>query len=173
MAKQVYEEQLSNGYPGLVKETKEICDHLGIMDITKERVKEPSKPQWKGIIKEAVEEKNGLELKERICKLKKLEVMKEEKYGRKQYLSNLSMENARMLFRVRTKTFKCKMNQSSDRANSHSLWKCGACGYIETQSHIIHCPAYQHLREGKNIDSDQEVAEYFREVLKIKDNKDI
>ena len=56
------------------------------------------------MIKEAVEKKNGMELKERISKLDKLEAMKEEKYEQRDYLSKLSLENARMLFRVRTKT---------------------------------------------------------------------
>ena len=79
------------------------------------------------------------------------------------------MDDARMLFRVRTKTFECKFNQSSDRGNRESLWKCQACGFIETQTHIIHCPAYKELREGKSLDSDEDVAEYFGKVLKFRD----
>ena len=99
----------------------------------------------------------------------KLEEMKKEEYEEKDYLSNLSMEKARMLFRVRTKTFHCKFNQSSDKSNKESLWQCRACGYIETQSHIIHCPAYKDLREGKSLDSDEDLAEYFQKVLKVRE----
>ena len=40
------------------------------------REKDKTKRKWKEIIKEAVERKNGEELKEKIRKLEKLEVMK-------------------------------------------------------------------------------------------------
>ena len=171
LAKQVYEEQVKNGYPGLARETQDLCEYFCIPDITKERLKEPSKAQWKKIIKEAVEKKNGMELKEKILKMEKLEVMKNESYGLKDYLSDLSLEDARMLFRVRTKTLKCKMNQS--RHNRESLWKCKACGCIESQSHIMHCPAYQQLREGKSLENDEDLAIYFREVLKLRDQLNV
>ena len=156
-----------------MKESRELCEQLCIPDITKERVKEPKKAQWKRMIKEAVEKKNGMELKERINKLDKLEAMKEEKYEQRDYLSKLSLENARMLFRVRTKTVKCKMNQSSEPQNKNSLWKCSACGYVETQTHILHCPAYQELRDGKSLESDEDLAVYFRDVLKLRDSNDL
>ena len=41
--------------------------------------------------------------------------------------------------------------------------------YNITQTHIIHCPAYKELREGKSLDSDEDVAEYFGKVLKLRD----
>ena len=172
LAKQVFEEQRENSYPGLVSDCHELCEQLGIPDITKERIKDPSKGQWKKIVKEAIEKKYGKELKEKIDKLEKLEIMKGEDYGQKDYLSELSMEEARMHFRVRTRTIKCKLNQSNDKGNKSSLWKCRACGYIESQTHLLHCPAYQDLRSGKSLDSDRDLAIYFRDVLKLRDKLD-
>ena len=56
-------------------------------------------------LKKAVEIQNGVELKESILKYEKLEQIKEETYERRDYLDNLSMSGARMLFRLRTRTF--------------------------------------------------------------------
>ena len=53
--------------------------------------------------------------------------------------------------------------------NRSSLWKCEDCGYVDTQSHIIHCPAYQGLREGKSLNSDDDLVAYFSEVLKLRE----
>ena len=142
LAKQVYDEQLSNGYPGLATEAQELCKRIGIPDITKQRVKESSKDQWKQKIKEAVERKNGEELKEKINQMEKLEIMKDEIYEQNEYLDQLTLSQARTLFRVRKRTRKCKINQSSDRRNRETLWRC--------QSHILYSPLYQDLYQGSN-----------------------
>ena len=151
LAKQIYDEQLSNGYPGLITEAQRLCDSVGLPSITKNREKEDNKIQWKQRIMEAVERKNEIQLKRKIQSFQKLEVMKEEKYEQKEYLSNLTLEEARMFFRVRTKMVKCKLNQSSDRGNRASLWKCNRCGHVDSQSHILYCPNYQDLRVGKDF----------------------
>ena len=134
------------------------------------REKDKTKRKWKEIIKEAVERKNGEELKEKIRKLEKLEVMKKERFEQKDYLRSLSLEQARVLFRVRTRMVNCKLNQSSSRANKVSLWRCDECGFIDSQSHILHCPAYQDLRMGKDLNSDLDVANYFKQVLLLRDD---
>ena len=65
------------------------------------------------------------------------------------------------------------MNQASDRKNKETLWKCKACGYIESQSHLLHCPAYQDLQIGKSLESDKGVAIYFKQVLEMRDKLNI
>ena len=97
--------------------------------------------------------------------------MKDEAYERKTYLSDLNMNDARVLFRIRTRTIKCKMNQSSSQANKASLWQCQGCGNVDTQTHILYCPSYQHLRERKSLDNDQDLVNYFTEVLKLRDDE--
>ena len=107
-------------------------------DITKYRKAELSKGQWKKKIRKATEDKNEKELKEKIRHLDKLHEMKEESYVQKAYLTELNLEDARMMFRIRTRSIKCKMNHSSSYANKASLWQCPGCGYIDTQSHILY-----------------------------------
>ena len=106
----------------------------------------------------------------KIEQMQKLEKIKEESYGQKAYLTELQLNDARLLFRIRTKNINCKMNQSSSHSNKASLWKCDGCGYIDTQSHILYCPSYQHLREGKSMDSDKDLVAYFRDVLKERED---
>ena len=64
----------------------------------------------------------------------------EEKCELKKYLRDMSMYDARMNFRLRTKMFPCKMNFRSEPKYVAELWQCEACGNIDTQAHIIWCP---------------------------------
>ena len=60
-----------------------------------------------------------------------------------------------------------KMNFKSDKAFSHNLWACEGCnGYVDTQSHVKVCIAYKNLREGKNLDKDKDLVDYFAAVLR-------
>ena len=105
-------------------------------------------------------------------KYEKLEGLKGKEYGRKQYLEEMNMEKARTFFRIRTRMIKCKRNQSSDPSNKATLWKCNACGYVDTQSHLLHCPAFKDIRDGKSLDSDSDLVDYFTKVLKIREGLD-
>ena len=68
---------------------------------------------------------------------------------------------------------KCAMNQSSDAGNKTALWKCKACGYVDTQTHILHCPRFTDLRESKSLESDHDLVEYFSKVLKIREDNNL
>ena len=80
---------------------------------------------------------------------------------------------ARMFFRMRTEMFNCKMNRSSDRQNRVALWQCSGCGNIDTQAHIIWCPAYQDLREEKSLNSNTDLVHYFKKVMHIRETLDL
>ena len=50
---------------------------------------------------------------------------------------------------------------------------CDSCKRaIESQSHLLWCPAYQHLREGKSLDSDKDLTQYIINVLQYRDDLD-
>ena len=61
------------------------------------------------------------------------------------------------------------MNRQSDKENAKNLWKCTECGHIDTQSHILWCPYFSTLREGRSIENDADLVSYFREVFKIRE----
>ena len=70
--------------------------------------------------------------------------MMSEIFGEKAYLTDMSMENAKTNFRIRSKMTNVRMNQRSDKLNSKQLWKCAECGNVVTQSHIVWCPFLPH-----------------------------
>ena len=86
-------------------------------------------------------------------------------------MDEMSLSDARTFFRLRTRMIHCQMNQSSESKNSGSLWRCQDCGYVDTQTHIMHCPAYQNLRVDKSLDSDIDIVNYFKEVLKFREKQ--
>ena len=67
-----------------------------------------------------------------------------------------------------------KFNYKSNEHHSKELWKCDSCqSAIETQDHILWCPAYLSLREGKSIDNDKDIIKYFTEVMKIREKLEL
>ena len=65
-----------------------------------------------------------------------------------------------------------KMNYPSDQHFRDNLWECQHCSYIDTQSHIIlTCPAYEDLRVNKDLESDKDLVQFFKEVLDKRDDK--
>ena len=58
-----------------------------------------------------------------------------------------------------------KMNMKNNDEN----WMCDSCETaIDSQSHVIWCPAYSKLREGKDLSSDVDLIDYFNKVLTIR-----
>ena len=48
-------------------------------------------------------------------------------------------------------------------------WKCDSCKRIDSQSHVLWCPFFAPLREGKDIQNDKDLVEYFQKVFKIRE----
>ena len=133
LANAIFKEQQRNGWPGLVVEASQFCEDLIIPDITKPHNK-PSKNEWKNVVKKACDEMDERDLRESMKKLSKLTLMKDEVFERKQYLKEMTMQQSRMHFRIRTNKTKCKMNFSSDPKNRDSLWRCDSYeSNIDTQ----------------------------------------
>ena len=96
--------------------------------------------------------------------------MEYESFKTKDYLKNMNMADARTKFKMRTEMLNFKFNYKSDYENIANLWKCDSCQIaIETQNHILWCPSYSELREGKDLNNDVDVIEYFQKVIKIRD----
>ena len=171
LAKQIFDEQVENEWPGLAQEAKLISEEFHVKDVTKEWKNEPTKIKWKVLIKEASKKKTERDLKKKMAQgYSKIKDLSEESFERKGYLSEMNMSEARMFYKIRTKMVKAKMNFSSDYKNRATLWKCDSCcRSIDTQAHIKICPAYEHLREGKSLDCDKDLVQYFKEVLSIRE----
>ena len=139
----------------MAKEVKNLIREFNLPDITKEEINlKISKPKWKKIVKDVLREKCKFELQSKMKKLSKLENsdMANETFKAKDYLKNMDMEDARTKFKIRTEMLNFKFNYKNDYQNRASLWNCDSCQTsIETQTHILWCPSYSELREGKNL----------------------
>ena len=156
-----------------MNECRDLCELLNIPDITHPDCAY-SKNKWKQLVKESVLKKNTTELKDKMNGYSKLEAFKnEETCELKEYFQTMTMEEARTNFRVRSMMVKCGLNQPNDPRNIATLWKCSACSNVDSQSHIIWCPAYQKLREGKSLDNERDIVQYFQKVMAIREKLDL
>ena len=88
----------------------------------------------------------------------------------KSYFTELTVDQCRTKFRFRTKMLKLKFNMKNDKKNSSDNWLCNSCEkYIESQSHILWCQTYSHLREGKGLAVDNDLTNYITQVMLIRD----
>ena len=172
LASEIFHIQKDFKLPGLVQEGKELIQYFNLPNIIEDNIT-ITKCQWKTMVKLAVHSKYEEQIKKKMSNYSKLKdgPMMSENFEEKTYLTDMSMANARTNFRIRSKMTKVRMNQRSDKLNSKQLWKCAECGNIDTQSHIVWCPFFASLREGKSLDSDIDLVKYFQQVLKIREDR--
>ena len=65
-----------------------------------------------------------------------------------------------------------KMNYKGDKKYEKQLWKCDECKLMDSESHILWCSAYQHLRTNKSLNNDKDLCQYLNEVLKIREKSE-
>ena len=107
---------------------------------------------WHHIMWYSVKSENEKVLKEKMEGFSKLEdlIILEEEHGTKDYIKNLSVHEARNMFKHRCKMSRyVKMNYKNDYMYSKKLWKCDECQKMDTEKHILWCNGYSHIRENK------------------------
>ena len=99
----------------------------------------------------------------------------EESFGTKPYLKNLSVHQARIIFKKRVSMMQhVKMNYMSDINYMKSMWLCDSCQTcIDSMDHVLWCHSYTDLRSGKNLKDDKDLARYLHDVFKIRSNLNI
>ena len=98
LARQVWEQQVAQQWPGLAKEVKKICAKLGIESVTTTRLE--VKCYWK-LVTKACHSKNEENLRKASESIKKCERIAFNKYGKQEYFSEKNLENARNMFKTR------------------------------------------------------------------------
>ena len=138
-----------------------------------------SKLQFKRIVKTKIRELNKAKLLEQVRSrnYKKIDFDKisSNNFEQKPYLSSLSVPDARLRFKiVGFMTPTVRMNFKSDKHFANKLWACQSCldkggiGVRDTQHHILICPAYDKLRQGKDLHSDADLVDYFKSGIDMK-----
>ena len=136
-----------------------------------------SKIQWKRLVKGKITKQNRLDLLGRIKSgFKKLDynTLCDEKFEIKDYLKTLNLPDARLKFSLRIKMTKTvQMNFKGNPRYVKNGWKCLECNTSDTQDHIVRCRSYQDIRIGKDLNSDKDLVDYFREVIKMRGEAEV
>ena len=160
LSRQVYEESLIRGWPGLGKEVSGICLEIGIPDVNKVVV-------TKEDIREAIWNHHYRDMKIELEKSKKLGDIKHEDFSEVQnYFKVKSVETTRMAFKVRAKMISEIPENFKNKYKEEGL-KCVYCnqGEISSQSHCMVCPAWGKCREGLDLTNILDLVVFFRKVL--------
>lgn len=173
LAKEILNVQILYNMPGLVSECTEWIKESSLPDIFVEKL---SKIQWKKSVKAKLLEENEKDLKLKMTMLEKLRNSElfEEEFGIKPYVKNLTVIEARNIFKKRSSMMEnVKMNYMSDLKNIQSIWLCGSCERsIDSMGHVLWCPSYQELRSGKDLKNDKDLAKYLHDVLIIRSRQE-
>ena len=168
LAKKIYNEQRKEGWPGLAKETKEICEELGILDCNTTNM---SKREYKDLVNAALLMKDEEYLrKEAEGKRKCLKIM-EERYGKKKYISNNKIADVRRIFKARVGMTEFADNFAKDKRFMRTNWLCRCETERESEDHIKEaCKTYEDIRnEYEDLNDDVQLASFFTKVLRRRD----
>ena len=152
------------GFPGLVQESKSLIEKYGLP-----HPQLYSKGHWRNLTGKAITKQNKQDILEKMKPYKKLEHSKlaGEAFGRKDYIKNLNIPDARLKFSLRAKmTRTIQMNFKGEKQYKNNGWKCNSCGELDTQEHLVTCEGYSYLRIGKNLDQDKDLVAFYRSIIK-------
>ena len=170
LANRIYLQQLKYGWTGPVKEGKEICQELGIPDVT---VVQATKQEFKVMVREACRLKDEKELKENILHKEKLQLLKEEDCKIKCFIEKMTLSEARILFQHRTNMTKNAGNYKGWGKYQGEGAKCKFCLKFDSSSHIMRCEAFAHLRGPEVfLDNDVHLVQYIRQALQLREEKE-
>ena len=170
LARQIYEEQYTNSWPGLALETRQICEELGLEDCN---TVIQDKALYKKTIISACHAKNEDNLRK--LARGKCERINHEEYGKKAYFQKKNILNVRQEYRTRFRLQPFGGNYSNDKRFSRSGWLCKCKMAREEEGHLTsgQCPVYGDLTHKysdlTNIDS---LIGFFNEVLDRRDQLD-
>ena len=165
LAKQIQMSQELNNSPGLTSEVKDFIAKLGLLNCFQEII---PKNKWKYIVKKSIEEANQAEIRESLKTYKKVNysIIQEEKFECKEYLSSLTLSQARVLFQHKySMTENVKMNYKGYKSYAKDLWKCDECLDLDTESHLLWCKGYKELREGLDLDNNRDLCSYLQKII--------
>ena len=166
MAREILEEQVTNEWPGLVKDAVEICENLGVDGLLDNDV---SKRSFKRTIKTALRRKNDEELNDELKKYKKMEILRNEKEKNNKYIKEQTIPSARALYKFRCDMFDAKLNFKNNPEYKNDNYMCDSCESEQDDNlHVLHCPSYQDLRRDKDLNNNKDLCSYLLKVMNIR-----
>ena len=145
LARSVYEEQVTNKWPGLVQEVEHICLELGVESAQKTKM---SKKSYRSKLTEACHTKNKERIKyESLGKVKCERILAEE-YGRKEYVDSELVSHVRDTYRARFGLLPFAGNFKNDKRFSGNGGLCRCSRNLEDEPHLLsgNCEVFGDIR---------------------------
>ena len=130
-----------------------------------------SKSKWTNFVKRKISEDNRAYLLEQAKRYKKLDPLSLacEDYKMKDYFTELNLKDARLKFQIRAQCVKtCRTMYPSDERNIKAQFVCIFCPKLDILSHWRKCPKFEFLRKNRNFSEEEELLQYYHEVIKIR-----
>ena len=164
LAKEVLQEQVRMGWPGLAQEVQKICQQTGLPDATADNVRID-----KETLKEAIKLRHLKFMKEEMRGVK-LEKMKMTDMRERRSYTKMRVEEARMAFRLEVFQFDCRANMPAKYGRD---LRCRACEpppgqqqedqeeQVEDQENLECCSGYAELWDGLGPTTEESRVKYF------------
>ena len=101
--------------------------------------------------------------------------MKEELFETKNYTQNMNVTNARIKFRMRVQLVPgIKYSYKNTQKYKDELWSCPVCELtgdysLDSLPHTFWCPGLTKLRENRDLNIDEDVVSYMKDVLRLRE----
>ena len=164
LAKMMYKEQVRNNWPGLAKEAEDLCVKLNIENVN---TTSKSKTVYIKELKVACKSMEDYMMKNETKEMEKMRVIRQEDWGVKDYVKNGSLWSVRKTWEARAYMLHVAGNYMHSRKYEATGWRCQACvsQVREDQDHLGLCQGYSDLRQGLDLDRDDDMVEFFRLVM--------
>ena len=155
LARQVYDQQKENSWPGLVLECQNICKRLGLEDVNNT---ECTQREYKKMLDAACRREDEIKMRKEMEGKTKAKDILTESLSLKDYMKGKSLCQIREWFRIRTNMNGMKANFKHDQRRGEENFLCVACGLEdEINSHVMVCREYEDLRRDRDLGSSDDL----------------
>ena len=166
LARDMLEEQVRHGWPGLVKEVSQLCDMLKVEDA---RMTSKNRVEYGKDVKTACMWRDEASMKEEMegKKEKKMRTMYYDSLELKDYVKTGDLYTARTTWEVRSHMLRVAGNYPGHGRYAGTGWRCQACTreVREDQEHLASCEGYVDVRAGKDLSNEGELIEFYKGVM--------
>ena len=166
LARDIMEEQVRHGWPGLVLKVSKLCDILGLVDAgttSQDKVSYGKEVKRACLWWDEARMKEAMEGK----KDKKMRTMYNDNLDMKDYVRTGSLYTARATWEVRSHMLRVAGNYPGHMKYAATGWRCQACSLEvrEDQEHLARCEGYSDFRAGKDLTVESELVDFIKSVM--------
>ena len=166
LARDMMDEQVRHGWPGLTVEVSKLCNMLRLEDA---RTTVKDRQLYAKEVKKACKWKDEAMMKEAMegMKYKKMRTMYQDNLDMKEYVKTCDLYTARTTWEVRSHMLRVAGNYPGHNKYAATGWRCQACALEvrEDQEHLASCSGYADFSAGKDLSEEQELVTFYKNVM--------